>query len=316
MKKNRLTDVIIKSPGITKLFLIMKLTFLLSVICVFTVSASGYSQNTKLSLDLKDVTLKEALEDIESQTEFSFIYKSDLINPSQKVDIQVTGVRIEEVLNKMFSGRNIRSEILDNSLIVLLPDNVMEQQQQKITGTVTDASTGEALPGVNVLIEGSQTGAITDSDGKFVLQISAPNAVLVFSYIGYKTTNFSYSGQTVIDIKLDPDFQILEEIVVVGYGSLQKKDLTSAISNVTSDDFVQGSTNSVAGLIQGKVAGLSVNTVQADPSQEATLQIRGIGSLNASNEPLVVIDGVPGASLNSVAQQDIESFSVLKDGAA
>jgi TonB-dependent starch-binding outer membrane protein SusC len=188
-------------------------------------------------------------------------------------------------------------------------------QQQSVTGTVSDSATGESLPGVNVYIEGTQTGTVTGSNGGFTLQKPAPNAVVVFSYVGYVTSKVPYTGQSVINIKLKPEFEILQEVVVVGYGTLQKKDLTSAISNVTSNDFIQGSTNSVAGLIQGKVAGLSVNTTQADPSKAATLQIRGIGSLNASNEPLIVIDGVPGTSLNSVAQQDIESFSVLKDGA-
>ena len=129
------------------------------------------------------------------------------------------------------------------------------------------------------------------------------------------TSKVPYTGQSEMDVKLEPDVKTLNDVVVVGYGTVRKKDLTSAITNVTSDNFIQGSTNSVAGLIQGKVAGLTVSSIQADPANEATLQIRGVGSLNASNEPLVVIDGVPGASLSSVAQQDIESFSVIKDGA-
>jgi len=124
------------------------------------------------------------------------------------------------------------------------------------------------------------------------------------------------NGQSVLDIKLVPDITKLNEVVVVGYGSVKKKDLTSAITNVGSEKFNQGAANSVAELINGKVAGLSISSTVADPSSAVSLQIRGIGSMNASNEPLVIIDGVPGASLNSVSQQDIESFSILKDGAA
>lgn len=291
----------------------MRLTTILLIIASLEISATGYSQESNLILSSKSCTLAELFENIEAQSDFRIFYKTDQVDVHKEVSLVSTNGKVSVLLASALEGSNISYKVMDK--LIVLTTNSDESQQLKITGTVSDAKSGEPIPGVNVVIEGTQTGTITGSDGKYTLNVSASNSVLVFSFIGYLTSKVPYSGQNEMDVKLEVDLKTLNEVVVVGYGQLKKKDITSAITNVTSADFIQGSTNSVAGLIQGKVAGLSVSTVQADPSKEATLQIRGIGSLNASNEPLVVIDGIPGASLNSVAQQDIESFSVLKDGA-
>jgi TonB-linked SusC/RagA family outer membrane protein len=192
---------------------------------------------------------------------------------------------------------------------------VSAQNEIGVSGKVTETD-GQPVIGASVMIQGSTKGTITDVNGGYTLLHVPTNATLHVSYIGMKPQNITVGGKTTINITLADETVNLQEVVAVGYGSLKKKDLTSAISNVGSKDFVQGATNSVAEMINGKVSGLSISSNVADPSSDVSLQIRGIGSMNASNEPLVIIDGVPGASLNSVSQQDIESFSVLKDGAA
>ena len=163
MKKNQDAEYPSHQFKILKLLLIMKISFFLLAINVFAISAATFGQGTKLSIDMKNVTVKEVLNEIERQTDLSFIYKSDLINPDKKVSVTASEASVQEILATLFPNEKIYPEILDNSLIVLMPERQLSQQQQMITGIVTDSSTGETLPGVNVLIEGSLVGAITDS---------------------------------------------------------------------------------------------------------------------------------------------------------
>jgi TonB-linked SusC/RagA family outer membrane protein len=188
--------------------------------------------------------------------------------------------------------------------------------QTSVSGIVTDTH-GETLIGVNVQLKGTSTGTVTDIDGKF--SILAPNAqsVLVFSYIGYQTRETTVGNQRTINVILSEDLQSLDEVVVVGYGSTVKRDLTTAVTSVRSKDFLQGAVNDPMQMIDGKVAGLTVSSTAAgDPNTSSGLQVRGASSLKAGNGPLVIIDGMPGGDLRNLAQQDIESITVLKDGSA
>lgn len=186
-------------------------------------------------------------------------------------------------------------------------------QSITVKGTVKDVS-GEAVIGANVVVKGTSTGTITDLDGAFTLNTER-NKILVVSFIGYSSLEVPAS-QT-MNIVLKPDNQVLDEVVVVGYGSSVKKDLTTAVTSVKSKDFLQGASNSPLQMVDGKVAGLSVsNPAAADPNRSTDIQVRGASSLKAGNGPLIVIDGMPGGDLRNLAQQDIESITVLKDGSA
>ncbi len=188
-------------------------------------------------------------------------------------------------------------------------------QTQKVTGKVTDAITGELLVGVSVYEKGTQNATTTDVNGAYTLNAVKKGQVLVFSYIGMKTTEITTDVRTTYDVKLQSEATGLNEVVVVGYGTQKKGDVTSAVSTVKSDKFVQGATRDAAQLIQGKVAGLTVSSSSGDPTQGTQIMLRGISTLMASTEPLVIVDGVPG-NLNSVAPEDIASIDVLKDGSA
>lgn len=183
---------------------------------------------------------------------------------------------------------------------------------QSVTGTVSDA-TGP-LPGVNVLVKGTATGSVTDFDGNF--QINAKTGdVLVFSFIGYKAKEVVVSGSKV-NVTLAEDAAQLDEIVVVGYGSTTKKEITSAVTKVSEEEFNRGTINNPSELLQGKVAGLSIYNKGGSPNEDAVIRLRGISTVGSNSSPLIVIDGVIGASLNNIDPSDIDSMTVLKDGSA
>jgi TonB-dependent starch-binding outer membrane protein SusC len=212
--------------------------------------------------------------------------------------------------------RNFKQILL--SVLMLLPFAMFAQQTVK--GKVLEKSTGQPLPGVNILVKGTTNGTTTDFDGMFSLSVKDKNAVLVFSFLGFKTQEVSASS-SFMTISLEDDAQALNEVVIIGYGQTTKKDATGALDKVDSKNFNNGAIVSSDQLIAGKMAGVQVIPADGTPGAGATIKIRGgVSSLNASNSPLVVIDGVPvdqqGPALNSINPNDIESFTVLKDASA
>ncbi len=189
-------------------------------------------------------------------------------------------------------------------------------QQLKVTGTITDATTGEALVGVNVVVDGTTIGVSTDFNGKFSLDVSNFNAILQISYIGYIAQKVPLNGKTVINVALISDIQSLSEIVVVGYGQQRKSDITGAISSVKGKELVQLPMQRVDQALQGRAAGVLVLNTAGAPGAEAIVRVRGMNSVNGGNQALIVVDGLQGASLNSLNPNDIESIEILKDASA
>lgn len=188
-------------------------------------------------------------------------------------------------------------------------------QSISVKGTVTDTA-GEPLIGVTVQVPGAKQGAVTDLDGNYTLSVDAKGRIR-FSYIGYETVTESVNGRNIINVTLKENAELLSEVVVIGYGTMDKKELTSAISHVSEKDFLSVSSLDPSMMIQGKVPGLSItNTGAGDPNNQASIQIRGVSSREAGLGPLIVIDGVPGGNLTNINPNDIASFDVLKDGAA
>ena len=186
---------------------------------------------------------------------------------------------------------------------------------QTVSGTVTDETTGEGLIGATILVSGTSTGTITDFDGKYTLTLPEGAQSLVFSYTGYSSQTIEVNNQTVIDVALMAG-QALEEIVVTGYGTQKQKEVTSAIASIKEEDFNKGNLNNPAQLLQGKVAGLTISRPGGDPNGGLNIRLRGLSTLGANTQPLVIIDGVLGADLNSVDPNDIASIDVLKDASA
>lgn len=187
-------------------------------------------------------------------------------------------------------------------------------QAQEVTGIVTD-ETGP-LPGASVVVKGTTNGTQTDFDGNYTITVEDADAILVFSYIGYKGQEIAVAGQSAINVTLEEDAQALEEVVVVGYGSQAKKEITTAVTSVNVEDFNQGVINEPTQLLQGKVAGLSVSNRGGNPNEAPVIRLRGISTVGGNQQPLVVIDGILGGSLDSVDPSDIQNITVLKDGSA
>lgn len=200
-------------------------------------------------------------------------------------------------------------------LLIVMSAISLSAQQISISGTVSDSS-GEPLIGVSITVPQTKTGTTTDIDGNFSLTTDA-KSTLHFSYIGYKPVEIAINGKTTINVVMEENSEILNEVVVVGYGTMDKKELTSAISHISEKDFLTVSTLDPSMMIQGKVPGVSItNTGAGDPNNQASIQIRGVSSRSAGLGPLIVIDGVPGGNLTNINPNDIASFDVLKDGAA
>lgn len=187
--------------------------------------------------------------------------------------------------------------------------------QHMVSGTVVDEATGEPLPGVSILIQGTDQGTATDLDGRYTLEVPSEDAVLIFTFIGYERQEIPIQGRSEIDVQMVSQAVLGDEVVVVGYGTQRREDLTSSVSTVSTDEFVQASARSAAEMIQGQTAGLIVTTSSGDPRDPGQISLRGITTLAASTDPLILIDGVPG-DLNTVAPDDIESVDILKDGSA
>ncbi len=202
---------------------------------------------------------------------------------------------------------------------VFPPGMSQSLQQHQVTGTITDGTTGETLPGVSILIKGTTLGTVSDMDGRYRITLSDNNAVLVFSFLGFTSQEIVVGSRSEIDVVLEADVQTLNEVVVVGYGTVSKSDLTGSVASVKMDAIKDIPSNSVEGLLQGRSAGLQVINSSQDPGAGATVRIRGGSSLQGSNAPLVVVDGFPlgdAGNLQQINPNDIESIEVLKDASA
>jgi TonB-linked SusC/RagA family outer membrane protein len=201
-------------------------------------------------------------------------------------------------------------------MLIMLCSVTLLAQDVMITGVVKDNTSGLGMPGVSVAVKGTSTGMITDIDGKYSLNVPT-GAILVFSFIGYETTEVTITNNTVVNVSLKESVQSLDEVVVLGYGTTTKKEVTGAVTSIKSKDFNPGTFNDPMGLIQGKVAGLSITKPDgADPLAGYQILLRGANTLTSGQSPLIIIDGVIGADLKNINFQDVESFDVLKDGSA
>lgn len=297
--------------GRSKTLRIMKITMLLLILGISNIYASVFSQSVNINLSLKGAPLKEAFEQIEKKSEFKFLYRSDLIDIDKATSLDVKGSNsIDHLLALLLRNTEIGYTIFNDNLIVLAP-----KQQRTVSGVITDAKTGLTIPGVNILVEGTSQGAVSDLSGKYSVEVPDENAILVFSFVGYESQRVVVAGKTTVNIKLVPSVGSLSEVVVIGYGTQQKKDLTGAVSVVATKDIGSMPVPSISDAIQGRAAGVQVVSSGA-PGTDATFRIRGVGTIN-NNDPLLVIDGVPVASgLNQLNMNDVESIQVLKDASA
>lgn len=326
---------IVVSVNLKRTIKIMKLTVLMLTICLSQMVAATYAQTTKLNVSAKEETLENVLKQIEKQSEFLFFYNLEEINKNEKISIRKKNANIHDVLAEIASETGLRYTIKDRHIVLTtehVSNSAISQQSQKVTGMVSDIM--GPIAGANVIQKGTTNGTTTDLDGKFSIEVPA-NATLQISFIGYIQQEIAVKGQNVINVTLKEDSQALDEVVVVGYGTMKKKDLTGAVASVKMDDAPVGTVSSISHALAGKAAGLQVSTISAQPGGQSTFRIRGAASSDkAGNDPLIIIDGFPVSTpdvldsgnqykdgnkdniLGSINPNDIESIEVLKDASS
>lgn len=314
MKNIPLPDLYyLENPDLKQLFRIMRISIFLLFFCLFSLMAeNSHSQNARVTINRSDAPLESILNEIESQTDYLFIYKED-VNVKMRKTIQVNGKPVSEVPPILLTGSSIgyKMEEIISSLLVMLH---WQRKEQGVTGVVTDVL-GEPLIGVTVMLKGDMQGTVTDINGRFSLSAEQGD-VIVVSYLGYASQEIRLKDTKLLRIMMKEDVELLDEVVVIGYGSISKKELTSAVSHISGKDMLQIGSGNPAMQIQGKVSGLAVeNSTPSDPNSSPSIQVRGVSSRSAGLGPLIVIDGIPGGSLDNLNENDIGSIDVLKDGA-
>ncbi len=301
-----------------KLDLKMKLSIYLFLISLFQIHANSYSQNAKITLELNNVTIENVLRSIEEKSDFKFLYNDNELDYKKVVSVKFKKTKINRILSKLFINTEIDYEVLDKQ-IILIANKIKESPkeieiQQTISGTVVDEA-GVGIPGANVLVKGTTKGVVTDFDGNFSIEASAGD-VLEISFLGYVTQSITVSDQTSISITMAEDTAQLDEVVVIGYGTAKKSDLTGAVSRVTSKSFENQPLVRVEDALQGRAAGVTVARQSGAPGGAVKIRVRGTNSITGNNDPLVVIDGIIGGDLATLNPNDIATLDVLKDASA
>lgn len=308
---------------------IMKISILLFFLCLFSLTAENlYPQQTELSLDLKNVTLKKAISEIEKTSDYVFLITDEVqLELNKRISLRVNKESIHTILETLLKDTELKYTVVERQVSMYksaspkvkeAPATVkekIEQQEKTITGKITDEK-GEPIIGANILEKGTTNGTITDIGGNFSLNVGN-NAVLYISYIGFLSQEVNTTGRTTFQIILQEDMLSLEELVVIGYGSMTRKDVTSSITTVSAEKLNVGVFSDPAQLLQGKVPGLIV-TQSSNPNGSPSITLRGASTFRdgAAQEPYYVIDGIPGMSLALIAPDDIESIDVLRDATA
>ncbi len=302
----------------------MKLTTLFSLISFFSMLANtGYTQT--ITLNVVDTPVSQIIDKIEATSEYRFVYNTKFVDLKRKVSINAVEVNIENVLNDLFGNTSTSYKIRNTQIVLKDKKEVLNQtniqpsidvriQKHVVTGTVSDAN-GQPLAGSNIIEKGTSNGAQSDFDGNFSIAVSSPNATLVVSYLGFTTVEVPINGQRTIQVTLNEDASGLDEVIVIGYGTVKKRDLTGAVSSVKSDDIKLAPVISPIEAIQGRVAGLDITRNDGRSNSGFSILLRGNRSLTASSEPIYIIDGIQG-SINNLNPNDIESIDVLKDASS
>ena len=302
-----------------KILIVMKLSLLIILLSLFSAGASVYSQNSRLTLNYKNASLKEVLIAIEDQSEFRFAFSSEYLDLDRKVSVRTENELVTTILDNIFRETGVNYSVKDRMIILYQEETVSNKalQQKTITGKVTDAS-GQPLPGVTILIKGTNSGIITDLDGKFNLSDVPANATLVFSFVGMKAQEILVTGKSTINLVMEEDAIGIEEVVAIGYGTVKKSDLTGSLSSVKNEDINAIPATNVLQALSGRAPGVQVLQNTGAPGGTISVRIRGTNSVQGSNEPLYVVDGFPMTVSNPtlINNSDIESIEILKDASA
>lgn len=313
---------LLKSANAQKNFKIMKLVALfLTIGMSISYAGNSYSQVTTLNLKLKNKTVREVFNEIEKNSEYVFLYNRETLDPERVVSINAKKETISDVLDKLFEGTDNTYKVSDRQVYISKAERQQqtviiaepEQQQKKsIRGTIVDQN-GEAIIGANIMEKGTTNGTVTDMDGRFSLNVEN-NAVIQISYIGYLGQDINTEGKTMFNIVLLEDMQALDEVVVVGFGTQKKANLTGAVAMVSAEKLENRPIASVGQGLQGLIPNMNVTISDGSPTTSTKYNIRGFTSINGG-DPLILVDGTP-MDIDLINPNDIANVVVLKDASA
>ncbi|WP_291871127.1 TonB-dependent receptor [Maribacter sp.] len=301
----------------------MKLTTLFFLITLFTLQANqSYAQRTKVSLELKNVSISEFIDEVESATEFRFVYKVSDVNFKRLITLKVKNEKIESVLDRIFKDTDVTFNFKDRLVYLvkrkntktLLSEKIISIEQQSLIGKIIDEDS-QPLPGASILEKGTSNGVTTDFDGNFSITVNSSNSVIVISYIGYKTQEITIDSQKELQVQLEPDASLLTEVVVVGYSTESRKNVTASVASISPVEINTKPVANVSEMLEGRLPGVQIMSDNS-PGGGTSIRVRGFSTIN-NNDPLVVVDGVPVSNgLDGLNPADIETIQVLKDAAS
>lgn len=285
-------------------------------LCMMLMPGWVWAQEKAVTLDVRQVSLESALKQIEQQTGLTFFYDQAVVDAAPAVTLRVSNVSPQAALDEIARQTGLSFNRDNNTITVgKISENEKNKNLKTISGKVIDEN-GEPLIGVNVLLKGTSNGVITDVDGKYTLRDVPVDGVIVFSYIGYQSQELKADSKHLSRIVLGEDTQVLDELVVVGYGVQSQKLVTTSISKVKMDDIDQGNDFNPIKMLQGRVSGVSISNASGQPGEAPNVTVRGIGSISGGSSPLYVVDGIPSEKYPNLNPNDIESMEVLKDASA
>lgn len=316
-----------------------QLILALGLACV-SYAHSGHSQqilDLKVTASFQQTTLENVLATLESQTHVKFVYSRNVINTDQLVSMNFRKASLGEVLDRLLTPGEIAYHVISDRVVLsrrvptqtgdvrptyLPPTNLafdenlpLVSPDHTVRGRVIDEN-GEGLPGVSIIVKGTQLGTVTNETGVYTIAVPDQEAVLIFSFVGYMSREVAVGSRSEIDLELEPDVTSLQEVVVVGYGTVKKGDLTGSVSSIKPEDLERLPVTNVNQALQGRAAGVQIRQTQQSPGGGLSIRIRGISSIQGNTEPLYVIDGIIGGDINTLNPQDIASLEILKDASA
>lgn len=315
MKKSIGGGAAIPSYLTNKLLIRMKLFALLFFGFVFQSSAMVSHSQQRINIDVKNTPVENVFKIIEGKSDYRFVYGKDVFNANNLVNVFAKNATIDYVMEMLLTGTGLSYKKFSNNLVIVVGTDVQNIQSLLINGKVTDEQ-GNPLSGVSIVEKGTTNGTTTNESGSFSINVRGIGSVLVITSVGYQQKEIAVDNNTNVEVQLVSDIKTGDEVVVIGYGTLKKRDVTGSVSSITEGNFTQGANTNALQMINGRAAGVNISQTNSAPGSGTKIQIRGAGSINSSNAALVVVDGLPGVDPSNINPDDIKSIEVLKDASA
>lgn len=323
-----ISNEFIRNNTLKDLFRVMRVTLILLFVLSFQLIAKNVNgQDAIVKLKSNIVSVRQLINEIEKQTDYLVVYSNREVNTSREVNLKNKSDKVLEYLNQTFYGTDIGYDFENNYIILskresdnnvseILNTRITQQTGKTVTGKVVDVN-GEPIIGATIVVQDdARKGTVTDVDGNYILTNVSENDVLDITYVGMQSKSIPTRGQTTINITLLEDTELLEEVVVIGYGTVKRRDLTGAVASVGGEEIASNPVSNITHALQGRLPGVNVLTQDGRPGATVSVRIRGGGSITQSNEPLYIVDGFPVGNINDIPASEVESIDVLKDASS